>query len=104
MISVIHGINMQSRNKKGQFENKSEAKRKVRSIRATDEVWKKLGIMAKQQSITRADLLEKIVNNDRVICSNDKDTKLLEEALNLKANAGGAIKNKIRKYLEKLSF
>ena len=94
---------MQGRNRKGQFENKSETKRKVRSIRATDEVWKKLEIIANQQSITRVDLLEKMVNNNRVIHNNYKDIKLLEEALNLKANAGGAIKNKIRKYLEKLS-
>ena len=94
---------MQGRNRKGQFKNKSETERKVRSIRATDQVWKKLGIIAKQQSITRADLLEKIVNNNRVIHGSDKNIKLLEEALNLKANAGGAIKNKIREYLKKLS-
>ena len=94
---------MQSRSSKGRFENKSEAKRKVRSIRATDKVWKKLGIVANQQSITRADLLEKIVNDNRVLRDDNENLKLLEEALNLKANAGGAIKNKIREYLRKLS-
>lgn len=91
---------MQSRNKKGQFENKSETERKVRSIRATDDVWQKFGEMAKQQGITRADLLEKFVNDVRVLHSNDKNTKLLEEALDLKANTGGAIKKKIREYLK----
>lgn len=95
---------MQSRSSKGRFENKSEVKRKVRSIRATDDVWEKLGEIAKKQSITRADLLEKIVNNNRVLHDNNENLKLLEEALNLKANAGGAIKNKIRKYLKKLSL
>lgn len=95
---------MQSRNKKGQFENKSEAERKVRSIRATNNVWEKLGEMANKQGITRADLLEKIINEDRVLHSNNKNKniKLLEEALELKANAGGAIKKKIREYLKRL--
>ena len=90
---------MQSRNQKGQFQNKSESERKVRSIRATDDVWEKLGKMANQQCITRADLLEEIVNDNRVIHS-DKNTQLLEEALELKANSGGAIKKKIREYLK----
>ena len=93
---------MQNRNRNGQFKNKSEAKRKVRSIRATDDVWEKLGKIANQQRITRADLLEKIVNNNRVIRSEDKSIKLLKEALKLKANAGGAIKGKIREYLKSI--
>ena len=58
---------MQSRNQKGQFKNKSETERKVRSIRATDDVWQKLGEIAIQQGITRADLLEKSVKNNLVI-------------------------------------
>ena len=92
---------MQSRNQKGQFQNKSETERKVRSIRATNDVWEKLGIIANQQSITRADLLEKFVNDSRVLHS-DKNIQLLEEALELKANAGGAIKKKIREYLKSI--
>ena len=55
---------MQSRNSRGQFINKSKDNRQVRSIRVTNEVWVKLGNMATQRSITRADLLEEIVKND----------------------------------------
>ena len=101
---------MQNRNQKGQFQNKSESERKVRSIRATDNVWQKLGEIAKQQGITRADLLEEIIKNNRVLHSNNsqvihgniENIKLLEEALKLKANAGGAIKKKIHEYLKSI--
>ena len=91
---------MQGRNKRGQFDRKSESDRKVRSIRVTDEAWEKFGEMASRQSITRADLLEQVVNNQASL-SGDQ-IKILEDALRLKANAGGAIKRKIREYLETL--
>ena len=93
---------MQGRNKKGQFGRKSSTDRKVRSIRVTDEVWEKLGMMASKQSITRADLLEIFANGNSVIHGNRISTELLEEALKLKANAGGAIKKKIREFLKLL--
>ena len=88
---------MQGRNEKGQFDRKSDVDRKVRSIRVTDEVWKKFGEMATQRGITRADLLEQMVNNQSL--SFGGQIKILEDALKLKANAGGAIKKKIRKFL-----
>ena len=103
---------MQSRNQKGQFQNKSEAQRKIRSIRATDNVWQEFGEIAKQQGVTRADLLEEIIKNNRVLRDNNNQvihgnidkTKLLKEALKLKANAGGKIKEKIREYLNLVSL
>lgn len=92
---------MQSRDKKGQFGNKSDSNRKVRSIRATNEVWENLGIMASDRGITRADLIEELVNSDKPSITRNRDgIKLLEDALKLKANAGGAIKKKIREYLD----
>ena len=92
---------MQGRNKKGQFDSKSDSKRKVRTIRVTDKVWNEFGEMAVQRGITRADLLEQIVVSDCVILgNNDEVVKVLNEALKLKANAGGAIKNKIRDVLD----
>ena len=98
---------MQIRNQKGQFQNKSETERKVCSIRATDDVWQKFGEIAKQQGITRADLLEEIIKNYRVLRSkNDQvihgNIKALNEGLKLKANAGGKIKEKIREYLKSI--
>ena len=93
---------VQGRNKKGQFDSKSQSERKVRSIRVTDKVWDKFGEMAVQRGITRADLLEEIVNCDCVLRGRNEVVKILEEALKLRANAGGAIKRKIKDVLEVL--
>ena len=92
---------MQGRDSKGRFSNKSDLKREVRSLRATDEVWEKLGIMADSLGITRADLIEEFVITNRVICGEVKEDgiEILREALRLRANAGGTIKKKIREYL-----
>ncbi len=94
---------MRNRDFRGQFVNKSNSERKVRSIRVTDEIWEKFGEMAAQRCITRADLLEEVVKFDSGISFDNKVIILLEEALKLKANAGGAIKKKIREVLLILS-
>ena len=92
---------MQGRDSKGRFSNKSDFKRKVRTFRATDEVWEKLGIMADDRGITRADFIEEFVITNRVIHGKPKEdgVEILREALRLRANAGGAIKKKIKEYL-----
>ena len=90
---------MYERDWHGRFICKSDDYRKVRAIRATDKVWEEFGKMAAQRSITRADLLEGIVKNDDLSVNNDRVINLLQEALELKANAGGAIKKKIREVL-----
>ena len=91
---------MQNRDNKGQFTNKSNTQRKVRSIRATDQTWEIFGDIAQQQGITRADLLEQMMISNRVIPGKDKVVNILKDALKLKANAGGAIKKKIREVLD----
>ena len=94
---------VQQRNQRGQFISKSNSERRVRSIRVTDEVWDKFGEMAVQRGITRADLLEETIDNSCVIHGDREVIKILEEALKLKANAGGAIKKKIKDVLNILS-
>ena len=94
---------MQNRNFKGQFVNKSDGNRQVRSIRVTDEIWEKFGNIASERSITRADLLEEIVKSNSLSSSTNQSIIILQEALKLKANAGGAIKEKIREALLILS-
>ena len=94
---------MYSRDLKGQFTNKSDSDRNVRSIRVTDEIWEKFGEMANQRSITRADLLEEIVEEDYKMVDISYVVSILKEALKLKANAGGAIKKQIKKALLILS-
>ena len=85
---------MQGRNDKGQFQSKSDGFRRVRSIRVTDEVWDKLGKIADKRGITRADLLEQLVEVDL-----SSAVEILKDALKLRANAGGAIKREIRRVL-----
>lgn len=97
------------KNELGHFVPKSEDDRKVRSIRATDEIWESLGQWADEQCITRADLLELIVKNRRneesekpcnTTIDYDKILSILQESLTYKSNAGGAIKAKIREVME----
>lgn len=97
-----------ARDEVGKFASKSDDERRVRSIRATDEVWEAFGELAEERRITRADLLEQIfVDSERVSSVVEQDTfdevvELLQEALTLKANAGGSIKKLIRECLELL--
>lgn len=95
----------QSKNELGHFAAKSDDDRKVRSIRATDETWETFGNWASERGITRADLLEMFTQDRRIEYLNepcntqvnlDSILSILEEALTYKANAGGAIKTKIR--------
>ena len=71
----------------------------VRSIRVMDEIWEKFGEMALERGITRVDLLEEIVKNEDLPTNSYQVINLLQEALKLKANAGGAIKKKIKEVL-----
>lgn len=101
---------MEPRAKDGKFAPKSDSERKVRSIRATDHVWDDFGFEADRRRITRADLLEMWVSSPPVATttapSSDADLEqviiILEQALTMKANAGGAIKAQVRKVLELL--
>jgi hypothetical protein len=49
------------RNQGGKFVQKSDEMRKVRSVRLTDTAWNELGRIADQQDITRADLIEGLI-------------------------------------------
>ena len=96
-------IVMLDRNCRGQFVHKSNSDRQVRSIRVTDDIWKKFGEMAEQRDITRADLLEEMVKSNSIFSNSSQAISILGEALKLKANTGGAIKKKIREVLLILS-
>lgn len=69
-------MNKQERNKLGKFLPKSEEMRKVRSIRLTDSTWEKLGKLANERSITRADLLEEWMI-DGIAAKQDNSSKEL---------------------------
>ncbi len=89
-----------NRDKKGKFANKSESERKVRSMRVADEIWEEAGDIASERGITRADLFEEMIKEHQVLHGKDGSLNILHEALRLKANAGGAIKRKIKEFLE----
>ena len=95
---------MRIRDKSGKFLNKSNNFRKTRSIRATDEIWNKFGDIANQEGITRADLLERIINKNYSSFRKDEKLFLLEEALKLtsklRSDSGKLIRKKILEYLE----
>lgn len=96
------------RTEKGKFAPKSDSEREVRSIRATKRVWDDFGFEADKRRITRADLLELWVSSlPATSPGGDADLEqviaILEQALTMKANAGGAIKAQVRKALELLT-
>ena len=57
-------MNSQGRNELGKFLSKSEEMREVRSIRLTNTTWNKLGELANERGITRADLIEEWMNRE----------------------------------------
>jgi hypothetical protein len=100
---------MELRDDAGKFAPKSDSERKVRSIRATDRTWNDFGFEADKRRITRADLLEQWVRGESLVHTQIATPielglamAILNDALDLKANAGGAIKAKIREALETL--
>lgn len=100
---------MENRTDQGKFALKSESERKVRSIRVTDRTWDDFGFEADKRRITRADLLEQWVRGESLTHTQIATpielglaVAILTDALDLKANAGGAIKAKIREALEML--
>jgi len=56
------------RRKDGRFRPKSDEDRKVRSIRATDSAWESLGDLAESHDMSRADLVEHLVQDGSLSC------------------------------------
>lgn len=99
----------QSRGEGGKFLAKSDDGRSVRSIRATDATWMKFGDMAEEEGITRADLLEKLVQPQAagpvgvdVALVNDA-IAILTDALTLAGTKGNAIKGRVKAALDILT-
>ncbi len=63
------------RNTEGKFVKKSDERREVRSLRLTGTVWEALGKAAEERCITRADLIEYLVESkiiDQVLCEAER--------------------------------
>lgn len=116
MLILATGYYMAGRSATGKFILKSETERHVRSIRATERVWDDFGFLADSRRITRADLLEQWVKAGEPSAHQNPEPEPLSgglgpvelaivvshlrKALDLKANAGGAIKAEIREALK----
>ena len=56
----------------GKFTLKNHDYRQVRSLRLTERTWKKLGIASESRDMTRADLLENLVQQNKEIFSDSR--------------------------------
>lgn len=83
----------------GKFTLKNQDYRQVRSIRLTDSTWKELGIASECLGITRADLLENLVQQNKEIFSDLRET----EPLNSKKSDSKAKKSLNKDELSSLS-
>ncbi len=61
----------------GKFSLKNQDYRQVRSLRLTDSTWQELGIASECLGITRADLLENLVQHNRSIFSDSGEIEPL---------------------------
>ncbi len=66
----------------GKFTLKNQDYRQVRSIRLTDNTWKELGIASECLGITRADLLENLVHQNKETFSTDGEIEKLTQEIN----------------------
>ncbi len=102
----------QGRTEGGKFASKSEEPRYVRSVRLTDSTWEALGTIATQRSITRADLLEELVEAGAIASAQPTASsgqagseieQLIEQVLADPAvTRGGKDKGAVRRGLEAL--
>ena len=79
------GVSMKrKRDIQGKFTLKNQDYRQVRSIRLTDSTWKELGIASECLGITRADLLENLVQKNKETFSDLEEIEQLnlEKSLN----------------------
>jgi hypothetical protein len=83
----------------GKFTLKNQNYRQVRSLRLTDSTWKELGIASECLGITRADLLENLVQRNKEMFSFGGTT----EQLNPEKSGLKAQKNFNKKELSSLA-
>ncbi len=68
MLSSMQYMELNMKRKRdlqGKFTRKNQTERQVRSLRLTDSTWKELGIASECLGITRADLLENLVQQNK---------------------------------------
>lgn len=71
----------QPRTSNGRFTLKSHNKRKMRSLRLTDPTWEKIGAIAQSRCITRADLIEDLVETGVISQNSSPKISLIRSQL-----------------------
>lgn len=97
-IAWVHAMK-RKRDIQGKFTLKNQNYRQVRSLRLTDSTWKELGIASECLGITRADLLENLVQRNKEMFSQEGTT----EQLNFEKLGSKAQKNLNKKELSSLA-
>ena len=94
------GVSMKrKRDIQGKFTLKNQDYRQVRSIRLTDSTWKELGIASECLGITRADLLEKLVQQNKGTFSDSGKIEQLNLEKSLNRDELGSSAEKVLKEL-----
>ena len=102
---------MRKRDEYGQFSQKSNEPREVRSLRLTNSTWETLGEIAEETDVSRADVIEEFFKAE-ILNQNFSKTKiqqLVEEILNdpevtRKGKDKSAIKRGLEALLKKLTI
>jgi hypothetical protein len=82
----------------GKFTLKNYDYRQVRSLRLTDNTWKELGVASECLGITRADLLENLVQQNKIF-SDSRETEQLNRQKSLNKNELSSSAEKVLKEL-----
>jgi hypothetical protein len=94
------GVSMKrKRDIQGKFTLKNQDYRQVRSIRLTDSMWKELGIASECLGITRADLLENLVQQNKGTFSDLEEIEQLNLEKSLNRDELGPSAEKVLKEL-----
>ena len=79
----------------GKFTLKNHDYRQVRSLRLTERTWKKLGEASESRSITRADLLENLVQQNKEIFADSRSIEPLNSQKSLNKDELNELADKV---------
>jgi hypothetical protein len=65
----------------GKFTLKNDDYREVRSLRLTDDTWKRLGIVSECLGLTRADYLEEIIQQQSYPCNTRANQGIIQSRI-----------------------
>lgn len=85
MLSWLHypriylAMDTRERDSEGRFEQKGDEPRIQRGVKLTDICWDALGDIAAQEKCSRADLIERVIEDDLFGTDNEQDEALVKD-------------------------